>query len=74
MAKGGVAGTVGAVTRLVLGVARLGEVDLRGWWSSHGLDKIGQFRAQASVSPYVAVCCLGARCVVGSPQARKCAF
>ncbi len=43
MAKGGVAGTVGAVTRLVLGVARLGEVDLRGWWSSHGLDRSGSF-------------------------------
>lgn len=32
----------GAV-RLVLGVARLGEVDLAGWWGSHGLDRVGRY-------------------------------
>ena len=31
------------VVRLVLGVARLGEVDLMGWWNSHGLDQAGSF-------------------------------
>lgn len=29
---------VDRIVRLVLGVARLGEADLRGWWSCHGLD------------------------------------
>lgn len=29
--------------RLVLAVARLGEVDLKGWWSSHGVDRSGSF-------------------------------
>lgn len=29
--------------RLVLGVARLGEADLAGWWGSHGLDRAGTF-------------------------------
>jgi hypothetical protein len=29
--------------RLVLGVARLGEEPLRGWWRSHGLGKGGQY-------------------------------
>ncbi|OBH94312.1 BrxE family protein [Mycobacterium sp. E2733] len=29
--------------RLVLGIARLGEQGLRGWWRSHGLDKGGQY-------------------------------
>lgn len=29
--------------RLVLGIARLGEQGLRGWWRSHGLGKGGQF-------------------------------
>ncbi|MCY4194861.1 MAG: BrxE family protein, partial [bacterium] len=29
--------------RLVLGVARLGEADLRGWWNCHGLDNVGSF-------------------------------
>jgi hypothetical protein len=28
---------------LVLGVARLGEVDLAGWWSTHGLDRVGRY-------------------------------
>ena len=28
---------------MVLGVARLGEADLRGWWSCHGLDRAGSF-------------------------------
>lgn len=27
--------------RLVLGVARLGELDLRGWWRGHGPDRTG---------------------------------
>jgi len=31
------------VIRLVLGVARLGEADLRGWWRSHGLDRTGSY-------------------------------
>lgn len=29
--------------RLVLGVARLGEMDMRGWWRAHGLDRTGQY-------------------------------
>ena len=29
--------------RLVLGIARLGEMDLRGWWRAHGLDSTGQY-------------------------------
>ena len=29
--------------RLVLGVARLGENDLRGWWNGHALDRTGQY-------------------------------
>lgn len=29
--------------RLVLGVARLGEQGLHGWWRSHGLGKAGEF-------------------------------
>lgn len=29
--------------RLVLGVARLGEADLAGWWNSHGLDRPGSY-------------------------------
>jgi hypothetical protein len=28
---------------LVLGIARLGEAGLRGWWQSHGLDQAGQY-------------------------------
>lgn len=37
--------TAGAATevKMVLGVARLGEADLRGWWSCHGLDRAGSF-------------------------------
>lgn len=31
------------MVRLVLGVARLGEADLRGWWRSHGLDRVGRY-------------------------------
>ncbi len=31
------------VVRLVLGVARLGEEDLRGWWKGHAMDRIGQY-------------------------------
>jgi len=33
------AGTTAEV-QLVLGVARLGEADLRGWWACHGLDRL----------------------------------
>ncbi len=29
--------------RLVLGIARLGENDLRGWWNGHALDRTGQY-------------------------------
>ncbi len=43
MPNGGVASSVEAAVRLVLGVARLGEADLRGWWNCHGLDKEGSF-------------------------------
>jgi hypothetical protein len=32
-----------SVVRLVLGVARLGENDLRGWWRGHALDRTGQY-------------------------------
>lgn len=28
---------------LVLGIARLGEAGLRGWWQSHGLDQAGRY-------------------------------
>ena len=31
------------MVRLVLGVARLGEADLRGWWNCHGLDSVGSY-------------------------------
>jgi hypothetical protein len=31
------------IVRLVLGVARLGENDLRGWWKGHALDRTGQY-------------------------------
>ena len=31
------------VIDLLLGVARLGEAGLRGWWQSHGLDQAGQY-------------------------------
>ncbi len=27
----------------MLGVARLGEADLRGWWNCHGLDEVGSY-------------------------------
>jgi hypothetical protein len=29
--------------RLVLGLARLGEKDLRGWWNGHAIDRTGQY-------------------------------
>lgn len=32
-----------AVIRLVLGIARLGEADLLGWWRSRGLTDAGQY-------------------------------
>lgn len=31
------------IVRLVLGIARLGERDLRGWWQGHALDRTGQY-------------------------------
>jgi hypothetical protein len=31
------------VIRLALGIARLGENDLRGWWNGHALDRTGQY-------------------------------
>jgi hypothetical protein len=31
------------IVRVVLGVARLGENDLRGWWQGHALDRTGQY-------------------------------
>jgi hypothetical protein len=31
------------VVRLVLGVARLGENDLRGWWQGHAMDRTGRY-------------------------------
>src|SRR3954452_14549306 len=31
------------IVRLLLGVARLGENDLRGWWQGHALDRTGQY-------------------------------
>jgi hypothetical protein len=31
------------IVRLVLGVARLGENDLRGWWQGHALNRTGQY-------------------------------
>lgn len=34
---------VGPSVRLVLGVARLGEVDLFGWWRSRGLGESGRY-------------------------------
>lgn len=33
----------GEVVRLVLGVSRIGENDLRGWWNGHALDRTGQY-------------------------------
>jgi hypothetical protein len=43
------------VIDLVLGVARLGEAGLRGWWQSHGLDQAGQYVLEAlSLAPGVA--------------------
>jgi len=29
--------------RLVLGVARLGENDMRGWWQGHAMDRTGRY-------------------------------
>ncbi|MER3411386.1 MAG: BrxE family protein, partial [Thermoleophilia bacterium] len=36
-------GETEAVVRLVLGVARLGESDLFGWWRSRGLGEAGRY-------------------------------
>lgn len=38
------------MVRLVLGVARLGETDLRGWWSCHGLDEVGYYVSMCTTS------------------------
>lgn len=38
------------IARLVLGIARLGEQDQRGWWRGHGLDRTGQY-ALSSMFP-----------------------
>ncbi len=35
--------TIDAAVRLVLGVARLGENDLRGWWNGHAIDRTGRY-------------------------------
>jgi len=35
--------TIIDTVRLVLGVARLGETDLRGWWRTHGLNATGRY-------------------------------
>jgi hypothetical protein len=35
--------TTADVVRLLLGVARLGENDLRGWWKGHALDGTGAY-------------------------------
>lgn len=37
------AADVNDTVRLVLGIARLGEADLAGWWSTHGLDSAGRW-------------------------------
>lgn len=29
--------------KVVLGIARLGETDLAGWWGTHGLDRVGSY-------------------------------
>src|SRR4051794_21965429 len=36
---------------LVLGVARLGENDLRGWWQGHALDRTGQYVLSSMFRP-----------------------
>lgn len=38
-----VATTAEGAVKLVLGIARLGEADLAGWWGSHGLDRAGRY-------------------------------
>ena len=35
--------TTTEVVRLVVGVARLGENDLRGWWKGHAIDNTGEY-------------------------------
>ena len=37
---------VDARIALALGVARLGEMDLRGWWRSHGVTQAGRYVLQ----------------------------
>ena len=39
----GIASDTDQAIRLVLGISRLGEKDLREWWRSHGLGKGGQY-------------------------------
>ena len=36
-------GRVDLTVRLVLGVARLGEADMKAWWSCHGLSEVGRY-------------------------------
>lgn len=43
MTRNRLATGVGGVVSLVLGVARFGEADLRGWWNCHGLDRVGSY-------------------------------
>ena len=43
MTEGSPGSGVSRMVRLVLGVARLGEADLRGWWNCRGLDSVGSF-------------------------------
>ena len=37
------ASTADEAVKVVLGIARLGEADLAGWWSTHGLDRVGGY-------------------------------
>ncbi len=39
----GVTPLPGLGVRLVLGISRLGDADLAGWWSTHGLDDVGEY-------------------------------
>jgi hypothetical protein len=41
--RSGTTNSTDVAVRLVLGVARLGENDLRGWWNGHAMDRTGQY-------------------------------
>ena len=71
MTKEGAADIVESTVRLVLEVARLGEADLRGWWSSHGLDREGSFVLKRAFPRTWQSVRLRARCAVGPPQAHN---